>query len=451
MVTSAKRSSNLRGRGGPPDSLAVIADDFTGACDAGVQFVKLGFRTCVSFSRQFSRNACDVFQVHVHDTETRNVSPKTAYRRVSMFCKNCQRAHAELIYKKVDSTLRGNLGAELDAILDTFKDRFIIIAPTYPEYKRTSVGGNLLVGGALLEETEFAREIFKPGQMRSSNIGAIINSQSNRTVVNIPLSVVRKGAAATAKSILQLSRNNVRIFHTDAVSRSDLKNVAKACLQINALPCGSAGLAEQIAVNLFPQGRRPVLVICGSTNEATMREVQRGRALAAVVTVRATNLMKKGRARKREITRIQCLTRNALESGRSVIVSSALSKLDVDRVMRIMSRRTRSQVEHRQAIVRGLAAATAPIVLYRTVGGVILTGGEMTAAFLQQIRAREVRLENEVVTGIALGTVVGGYAAGLRIVTKAGGFALPGSLARIMRYLGHRTTSKQSGFMTKDV
>jgi len=173
-----------------------------------------------------------------------------------------------------------------------------------------------------------------------------------------------------------------------------------------------------------------------------MREVQRATSSSVAIHARATHLIRTKKARKEEINRIQRLTRNALETRQNAIVSSAISKHDVERVMRIINRRSPGPTNGRSRIAHALAEATAPLLLRAPINGVILTGGEMAKAFLQQTKARQVRLETEMFPGIALGTVVGGYADGVRIVTKAGGFGKPDSLIRIMQRLSGQRTAK---------
>ena len=83
-------------------------------------------------------------------------------------------------------------------------------------------------------------------------------------------------------------------------------------------------------------------------------------------------------------------------------------------------------------VASGLAAATAPLALSGALSGALLTGGEMAAAFLRKIRARGLRLEREILPGNPLSSVVSGKAAGLKVVTKAGGFGLRGSMKQIV-------------------
>ena len=96
----------------------MIADDFTGALDAGVQFAKKGFSTKVLvYSKDMSFQAEDA-DVLVVDAETRHKKPLEAYLTIFRIVKPAAESGVKYLFKKTDSALRGNIGAELTAMLD---------------------------------------------------------------------------------------------------------------------------------------------------------------------------------------------------------------------------------------------------------------------------------------------------------------------------------------------
>ena len=404
----------------------IIADDFTGACDVGIQFAKHGTSTSVIF-RKPSAQELKAAGLVVYDTETRNESEKEAYRRVRGFCSVCQKAGVNLAYKKIDSTLRGNLGAELQAILERFRQSAVVICPTYPEYKRTVVDGHLLVNGVPVDRTEFAKDPSSP--VRSSDIRALVMSQTSEPVDGIQLATVRSGPHKVSSAIRQLTERGIRVIWADAENRNDLKTVASACFQSNLIPCGSAGLAEEIARIL--QSLRPkIMVLSATTNEATLNELQRMAKYPRAFLLKARVEALAGEPRSLEISRIRMLATRAVEKYDIIIICSALHARDIKLKLAHSERGGRSD-----AVASGLATATAPLVLSGALSGILLTGGEMAAAFLRKIRARGLRLEREILPGIPLGRVLSGKAAGLKVVTKAGGFGLRGSMRQIVECL----------------
>ena len=99
--------------------LLVLADDFTGSLDTGVQFAKQSVPTLVSTRIEVLDQGVDEeISAVVLDLETRHLSPTEAAVRVRRAVQLAQRKGVESFYKKTDSTLRGNIGSELAALLD---------------------------------------------------------------------------------------------------------------------------------------------------------------------------------------------------------------------------------------------------------------------------------------------------------------------------------------------
>ena len=404
----------------------IIADDFTGACDVGIQFAKHGVSPSVIF-RKPSTQELKAAGLVVYDTETRNEFGKEAYRKVHRFCAICQKAGVNIVYKKIDSTLRGNLGAELQAIVDCFRESSVLICPTYPEYKRTVVNGQLLVNGVPVNRTEFANDPSSP--VRLSDISSLVMSQTSESVGGIQLGTVHKGSHKISSEIRQLIARGIRVIWADAENRNDLKNIAKACIQSNLIPCGSAGLAEEIA--RIQQSLRPkIMILSATTNKATLNELQRMLRCPEVFLLKARVNALAGESRNLEINRIQTLATRAVKKYDIILVCSALYAKD------IQPKFAHSKPgEGSDAVASGLAAATASLALSGALSGTLLTGGDMATAFLRKIRARGLKLEREILPGIPLGRVASGKATGLKIVTKAGGFGLRGSMRQIVNCL----------------
>src|SRR5918997_633347 len=138
--------------------VAVIADDLTGAADTGVQFVHAGYRTAVLF--RATEILEDNLDAVVFDTDSRAMPAGFAAKRV------VDAAHAargaRIVYKKLDSTLRGNVAAELAAALGGARRDRVIVAPAFPAAGRTTVGGSQRVHGVPVDETEMANDPHTP-------------------------------------------------------------------------------------------------------------------------------------------------------------------------------------------------------------------------------------------------------------------------------------------------
>ena len=135
----------------PPRCL-LIADDLTGGADTGAQFAERGLSTLliplkeghtIDFSQYRERD------VLVINTDSRGLTPDEAGSLVSSLLRNYDKGLFPLIYKKIDSTLRGNIGYETDAILRETNISMGFMTPSFPEQERTVVNGILMVRGKL--------------------------------------------------------------------------------------------------------------------------------------------------------------------------------------------------------------------------------------------------------------------------------------------------------------
>src|SRR5919202_6182911 len=137
--------------------IAVIADDLTGAADTGVQLVGAGYRTAVFFRP--SRVVDDLDAV-AFDTDSRAMPAGFAAKRVLEAARVAR--EARVVYKKLDSTLRGNVAAELAAALGGARRERLVVAPAFPAAGRTTVGGIQRLRGVPVAETELANDPHTP-------------------------------------------------------------------------------------------------------------------------------------------------------------------------------------------------------------------------------------------------------------------------------------------------
>src|SRR5215212_4169118 len=138
--------------------IAVIADDLTGAADAGVQLVHAGYRTAVVFREE--EVVADDLDAVSFDTDSRTMPAGFAAKRVLEAARAAP--EARIVYKKLDSTLRGNVAAELAAALGGARRDLAVVAPAFPAAGRTTVAGTQRVHGVPVDETEMANDPHTP-------------------------------------------------------------------------------------------------------------------------------------------------------------------------------------------------------------------------------------------------------------------------------------------------
>ena len=141
--------------------LLILADDFTGALDTGVQFAACGISTRVIVGEvtDFSAYQADVLVV---DTETRHLPPDTAACVVAHLTKNALEAGIRFLYKKTDSALRGNVGAELAALFQASHSRQLPFLPAFPQIGRVTRNGIHYIDGVPVAESPFGNDPFEP-------------------------------------------------------------------------------------------------------------------------------------------------------------------------------------------------------------------------------------------------------------------------------------------------
>ena len=268
------------------DSTVIIADDLTGANDTALQFFKKGnsAKIVIDYNQDFHNDSnVDVWSI---STESRNTDKQTALERiVEVSQKLKENLYVEKFYKKIDSTLRGNTGVEIVAMLETTGCDVAIVAPAYIEEGRTTIGGYQLLNGVAIERTQCALDPKAP--IYESYIPDILkkdlNSQLHELIGTIGLNVITKGAGPIALKINELVQSGKKIIVTDAMSNTDIEQIALDIDKstFNILPCGSAGLAnamnktkeENLEKEPLAIPKLAKLIISGSATQLTLKQI----------------------------------------------------------------------------------------------------------------------------------------------------------------------------------
>jgi uncharacterized protein YgbK (DUF1537 family) len=150
-----------------------LADDLSGALDAAAAFHRMGRTVTIALSPEVwpEVSAGEVVGI---TTETRNDSVAVAAAKVGAVIASARARGARLVYKKIDSTLRGPVAAELAVLAEAMPEMNFLFAPANPSVGRTVRDGRVLVHGVPLAETEFARDPVSP--IRESSIRALLGS-----------------------------------------------------------------------------------------------------------------------------------------------------------------------------------------------------------------------------------------------------------------------------------
>lgn len=263
--------------------IAIIADDLTGASDSGVQFARKGLHTQVIFDlKRFSGEGSG--EAVVIDTDSRSVPREDAYNRAKEAAAEVRRSGFRHVYKKMDSTLRGNLGTELDGVLDEMPFDFAVVAPAFPRIGRTTQHGVHCLNGIPVHQTEIANDPKCP--VRESDLVKLFSSQSKRRAALIGLDTIQAGEEALAAAVRSRLGEGAELLIFDAAAEEDLEKIARwlAASPHRILWAGSAGLADYLPEALalpvrsgsaaaLPASDSPVLLVAGSISSVTRAQV----------------------------------------------------------------------------------------------------------------------------------------------------------------------------------
>ena len=421
--------------------LVIIADDLTGSADTGVQFAKRGFHTILLPFGLKGESGLREAQVVALNTNSRGMQTKSAYETVKdATAAFVQKFHPQIIYKKIDSTMRGNVGGEIEAVLDASEGAIALVAPAFPDYKRTTMDGIHFVNGQPLSQTEAALDPVSP--VTESHIPTLLQVQTELKIGHINLKEVRRGASSLKHLICQRVRDGEKIIVFDAVTDDDLSRIAAAGMSITprSLMVGSAGLADQLSM-MFERPVPPESYIAVRDREGIIVIIS-----GSLSTVTSGQLDEVRRSGKGEIIPVQVhklLEDGGLEREKQAVLE-IVSAAEASKVLGIQSVKPSCpdmQNEARHAVPLQVADCLGRLALQivrecpQPVRALILTGGDTALSVFRHLGISQVRLIDEILPGIPYSQVVDGEFAGLTVVTKAGAFGNEKALVSCIDFL----------------
>jgi len=396
--------------------MIILADDLSGAMDVGMQLK--GHKISVMWQNASNGEVSPASDsITVISTHTRNIPESEAHERLA----NCfSKFGDKIIYKKIDSTMRGNIGAELRAAVECGVYDCVILAPALPANKRTVADGIHYLNNAPLHTSELAQDPFAP--VSSSDIAEIIRvGYPNAKAGHLTLDALRTG---NGELFIKKLCAECKIIICDSKIEDDLRIIANLIHSspLRILPCGSAGLMRYIAPP--PTGPKmgdlPILVISGSTASASLRQVER------FIDSREDVSFFESTANPDEIF-------NALsESGvaNRVVVWEAAGEGKEHLRQKFHNnldglRQKSTEIEER--------TATLVKRVISKIGALVIFGGDTAEAICSHV-SDGIEILDEIRPYIPIGKLYG-QNADLPIVTKAGGFGDDNALIDIINYL----------------
>ena len=405
--------------------VVIIADDLTGANDTGVQYKKNGFSTMVQTEftgiEKENLNRYDVLSVNAN---SRLLSTNEAYERIYDVTHQLYSIHPEYIYKKIDSLLRGNPVAELDAVMDATGIDMAVVVPSFPDNNRKLINGILEAPGA-----------------EKINVVHIFETGSKRRVCSVKLKDVTFGPDNLRKFISQKHSEGYEVFVVDASNDGELKIIKNAVKTFSQkmVFCGSAGFARQLSndkkekENICSDSDTdgPVIVVVGSRRSETKVQLQEvskkyDTPIITMDVIKAENTESRAKVIEQCAQKILQLA----GCGKKLIlfaVSSLFSE-DMDGMHTQIDKDT-------VQIVEALGETMKIVSKHMKFRAIVSTGGDTSLQICHAFRSIGIELCDEIAPGIPAGRLVGGDEEGMMIVTKSGGFGGSDALIQIIEYL----------------
>lgn len=375
-------------------NVVLIADDLTGAADTSAPFASHGLSTRLLLDIQ--QETPTTTQVTALSTRSRELEPEPAKAAVDYACRWVDQhgLRSQYLFKKIDSTLRGHIADELSVFVNHFGIERILVSPAFPSQGRTTLHGTHHVHGIPVSRTTFARNSF------TDHLPERFRKITDMPKHHIPIEKLR------GSQKLSLKFEQPGMFIPDIQSDADMLRIVHAALESGITHfCGSAGLGRALAAALgrkpdhepaFEMCTKPLLIVAGSRNQATIDQVEEARKTGVpVVPLNAPNV---------DISReVQFY----LSHGKSVIMSSQTPRTE----------------EFTPDAVRGvLGELVREIIESVRPGMLVMTGGDVAAAVCRELSVTGVSLYGEIEPGMPVGALESTTVSGLPILTKAGGF-----------------------------
>lgn len=270
--------------------IGAVADDLTGATTTGVLLARSKARTAVFFNEEAAENAkgVDSLDAILVSSNSRALPANEAYDKVKSAVQALKRMGVKYFSKRIDTTMRGGVGVEVDAMLDQLEeDAIAVVVPAMPQSRRILVGGYSVIDGVALIQTPVAQDVRTP--VRENYIPRLLEGQTRRKVGLVTLDLVLKGDNAIAIALKEQRGAGSEVIVVDAITLADVENIAQACITLNwnvvAVDPGpftaklayQRGLIKQEEPNIPPEvdeAGKTVLIAAGSATPVTKKQME---------------------------------------------------------------------------------------------------------------------------------------------------------------------------------
>lgn len=426
----------------------VIADDLTGANATGVLLKKMNYKAfTVMNSERIELSTLSSCDCVLYPTDSRGVAPEIAYNRVYNVCELLKNDDVKVYCNRIDSTLRGNLGAETDAMLDSLGEEYVAIAAScFPSSGRIICGGYMLVDGVPLHKTNIALDPKTP--VKVSEVAKLFDEQSKYQVSSIQMKDLMHGKHYLADLMKKCVEGGSRIIVLDCISQEDLDLIADAVItsgmKIVAVDPGvfTATLARKLikpTEQVKEKAKTRILAVVGSVNSNTkdqMEELWLSQKTHKVM-VKTKRFLEGELVREGEINRV--VEEVLSECDKYTVTTVAGDGLYPENRIDFTYYMEKYNCSLDDAT--GMINSAFAEITYRifkadpNFKGMYTSGGDITVAVCQKFGTAGLELMDEVLPLAAYGKILKGEFDGVHIITKGGSQGKKDAINKCITYL----------------
>ena len=401
----------------------VIADDLTGSNATCSLFKKIGLRAASILKLQGDINY-DV-DVISYSTASRGLDKEEAYKKVSEAIKILKNKDVLVYNKRIDSTLRGNIGTEINAMLDNLEDdRIAVVIPSYPDSGRIVVNKTMLVNGVLLENSDAGKDPKTP--IKTSCVESLIQKGIKYSSTYFTLSDIEQPIEEIVKKIQEaIKKSRVLIF--DAVNNEDIIKISKAIINsdINIVTVDPGPFTLYYSKELQKKNHleKKILMVIGSVTATTKKQIEYilQEEDIFLVKMKVEDFFEKETCLK-EIERVIAYIKKGIASYDLFLVTTSPIGDEKKADLQKLAENLNTTVEEISKIIANTLTETVVKILKETekFEGVYSSGGDITIALLEKLKAIGVEIREEVIPLAAYGRIIGGDFPNLKLVSKGG-------------------------------
>lgn len=213
--------------------IGAVADDLTGATTTGVLLARSKARTAVFFNEEaaLKGEGVDELDAILISSNSRPLPANEAYAKVKSATDALKRMGVKYFSKRIDTTLRGGVGVEIDAMMDQVGDDCVaVVVPAMPQSRRILVGGYSVIDGVALINTPVAQDVRTP--VKENYIPRLLEGQTRRQVELVTLDKVLQGEEAIRDALKEAREAGGEVIVVDGITIEDVEEIAKACIEL---------------------------------------------------------------------------------------------------------------------------------------------------------------------------------------------------------------------------